>query len=130
LQRQAQERRLEIKFLLADVQAGKRDVGEVVRLLAAEDRAFDLAQVIGILANTPNAQILKALLEPDVSGIAVACRSIGLDADGFRAILDLRQTRLHPSQRQVERDLKAFEELPEDVSDHAMRFLKVRAKVG
>jgi hypothetical protein len=64
IQRQAQERRLEVKFLLADIQAGKRDLGEVVKLLASEDRAFDLAQIVGVLANTPNAQILKALLEP------------------------------------------------------------------
>jgi uncharacterized protein (DUF2336 family) len=130
IQRQAQERRLEVKFLLADIQAGKRDLGEVVKLLASEDRAFDLAQIVGVLANTPNAQILKALLEPDVSGIAVACRSVGLDPAGFRAILDLRQTRLHVPPRQIERDLQAYEDLPGDVSEHAMRFLKARAKTA
>jgi Uncharacterised protein conserved in bacteria (DUF2336) len=130
LQRQAQERRLEVKFLLADLQTAKRDLGEVVTLLAGEDRAFDLAQVIATLTNTPNAQILKALLEPDASAIAVACRSIGLSADGFRAILALRQTRLQAGPRQIERDIRAYEELPGEVSDHAMRFLRMRAKVG
>jgi hypothetical protein len=130
LQRQAQERRLEVKFLIGDIQAGKRAPGEVIKLLAAEDRAFDLAQVIGVLANTPNAQILKALLEPEVSGIAVACRSIGLDAQAFRSVLELRQTRLQVSQRQIERDLEAYEGLPGEVSEHTMRFLKVRTKVG
>lgn len=130
LQRQAQERRLELKFLIGDIQSGNRGIGEVVTLLASEDRAFDLAQVIGMMANTPNAQILKALLEPDVSGIAVACRSIGLDPQAFRSILELRQARLHGSPRQIERDLQAFQDLPGEVSEHAMRFLKVRAKVG
>jgi uncharacterized protein (DUF2336 family) len=130
LHRQAQERRLEVKFLIGDLQSGKRSPSEVIALLASEDRAFDLAQVIGIMANTPNAQILKALLEPDVSGIAVACRSIGLEPQAFRTLLELRQTRLHGSPKQIERDLEAYQELPGEVSEHAMRFLKVRAKVG
>jgi uncharacterized protein (DUF2336 family) len=129
-QRQAQERRLEVKFLIGDIQSGKRDPNDVVALLASEDRAFDLAQVIGTMANTPNAQVLKALLEPDVSGIAVACRSVGLRPQAFRAILELRRTRLHGSPRQIERDLEAYEELPGEVSDHAMRFLKARARLG
>jgi hypothetical protein len=130
LQRQAQERKLEVKFLIGDLQTGRRELGDVVKLLASEDRAFDLAQVIGVLAGAPNAQILKALLEPDVSGIAVACRSIGLDKEAFRSILALRATRLHGSAKQLERDLENYTDLPGDVSEHAMRFLKVRAKVG
>jgi len=130
IQRKAQERRLEVKLLINEIKSGKRVIGDVVKLLAKEDRAFDLAQVIGTFAEIPNAQVLKAMLEPDASAIAVACRTVGVASDAFKAILELRSSRLSTSPKQLERDLENYEDLPQDVSEHTMRFLKVRSKVG
>jgi hypothetical protein len=128
--REAQQRRLEVKLLITEVQRGERTLDEAVMLLASEDRAFDLAHIVGTIAGIPDAQVLKALLEPDVSGIAVACRSVGLQADGFKAILGLRTARLGSVPKQIERDLESYGDLPQSVSEHAMRFLKVRMKVA
>ena len=128
--RQAQARKLELRVLVAEVRSGARQVDEVVHLLSSEDRAFDLAQLIGAVSGIPDAQVLKALLEFDVSGIAVACRSIGLGEAAFRALLALRRTRLRQSQAQVNQDAVAFDELPNDVSERAMRFLQVRLKTA
>jgi uncharacterized protein (DUF2336 family) len=128
--RQAQERRLEVKLLIADIQAGRRPVSEVVDLLSEEDRAFDLAQVISTIAEIPNVQCLKVLLEPDVTGIAVACRSIGLAAEAFRSVLELRAARLNQSSKQIERDAEAYEDVPADVAERTMRFLQVRSKLS
>jgi hypothetical protein len=112
------------------VRSGARQTDDVVRLLASEDRAFDLAQLIGAVSGIPDAQVLKALLEFDVSGIAVACRSVGLSESAFQALLSLRRTRLRQSEMQVERDLEAFRDLPNDVSERAMRFLQVRLRTA
>jgi uncharacterized protein (DUF2336 family) len=128
--RQAQARRLEVKLLVADVRSGARTPDDVVRLLASEDRAFDLAQLLGAIAGIPDAQVLKVLLEFDVSGIAVACRSVGLSDAAFKAVLDLRRSRLRQSEKQVERDAEAYADLPNDVSERAMRFLQVRLKMS
>jgi len=128
--REAQPRRLEVKHLLTDLETGTRSLDEVAALLTDDDRAFDLARVIGTMSGVPDAQVLKALLEPDVAGIAVACGSVGMSSDGFRAVLKLRAARLTQSARQTDRELKAFEELPHEVSEHAMRFLKARTKVA
>ncbi|HEY8381994.1 MAG TPA: DUF2336 domain-containing protein [Microvirga sp.] len=128
--RQAQERRLEVKLLIADVQRGLKTVSDVIELLANDDRAFDLAQVVSVFAGIPNVQCLKVLLEPDVSGIAVACRSIGLTPAAFRSVLQLRAARLNQSGRQVEQDAQTYTTLPGEVAERTMRFLQVRSKVG
>jgi uncharacterized protein (DUF2336 family) len=128
--RQAQSRKLEVKILIAEVKRGERSLDGAVHLLASEDRAFDLAQLIGALAGIPDAQALKALLELDASGIAVACRSIGLGDAAFRAVLELRQARLRQAAAQVEKDAQAYSELPNDVSERAMRFVQVRLKLA
>src|SRR3954462_15376583 len=86
----ARQRQNEVRSLLADIAAGRRARNAVIRLVAEEDRAFDLAVIVGTFADLPTAQVLKALLEPDASGIAVAARAIGFPADVFKSILDLR----------------------------------------
>jgi hypothetical protein len=55
--------------------------------------------------------VLKSLLDPDADDIASACRSVGLAAAAFRAILDLRVTRLNCPPKQIERDVEAYEAL-------------------
>jgi uncharacterized protein (DUF2336 family) len=128
--RQAQARKLEVKVLISEVKRGARSLDDAAHLLASEDRAFDLAQLIGAVAGIPDAQALKALLESDVSGIAVACRSIGLSEEGFVSVLELRRTRLRQADEQVARDARAYAELPNDVSERAMRFVQVRLKLA
>jgi uncharacterized protein (DUF2336 family) len=128
--RQAQVRKLELRVLVAEVRSGARHPDDAVQLLASEDRAFDLARLIGAISGIPDAQILKALLESEVSGIAVACRSIGLGVQAFRSLLDLRKNRLGLSDAQIERDASAFGDLPNDVSERAMRFLQVRLRTA
>lgn len=126
--RGSQTRRPDVANLLEDIRNGSRCLDEVAVRLTDEDRAFDLARIIGTIAGVPDAQVLKVLLEPDVADIAAACGSVGLSPDGFRAILKLRAARLNLQQRQIEREAKVFEDLAREVSEPAMRFLKAGAK--
>jgi Uncharacterised protein conserved in bacteria (DUF2336) len=123
----ARQRQQEVRSLLADVDSGRRVRDDVIRLVAEEDRAFDLALVLGAFADLPTAQVLKVLLEPDASGIAVAARAIGVPADIFQAILDLRARRLKQSAHQIARDLEDYNALPETVSGQTIRFLRGRS---
>lgn len=128
--REARERRLELKLLIADLKDGRRVIDDVVGILARDDRAFDLAQVISTFSDIPNAQALRALLQPEPTGIAVACRALGLSAESFRSVLELRAKRLGLPATRIPADLSAYETLPAETSERAMRFLKVRAKMG
>lgn len=130
LARKARERRLEVRLLIADLKDGKRVVDDVVTTLVNEDRAFDLAQVISTFGDVPNTQVLRALLQKDASGIAVACKAIGLSRNAFGAILELRAARLGLTPAQVRRDLAEYQNIPVELSERAMRFLKVRNKVA
>jgi uncharacterized protein (DUF2336 family) len=128
--RQAREKRLEVRLLIADLKDGKRELDDIVATLAREDRAFDLAQILSTLSDVQNAHVLRALLQKESSGIAVACRSAGVGREAFRTILELRASRLDLPATQVARDVESYEQLATELSDRAMRFLKMRSKVA
>lgn len=128
--RQARERRLELKLLIADLKDGRRTIDDVVTILAHDDRAFDLAQVISTFSEIPNAQALRALLQPESTGVAVACRALGVDRDAYRAVLELRTKRLGLPEAKIDAEVRSYEALPAETSERAMRFLKMRGKVG
>ena len=127
--RKARERRLEVRLLIADLKEGKREIDDVVTSLCEDDRAFDLAQVISTFSDIPNTQALRALLQKEASGIAVACKAMGLSENGFRHVLEMRASRLGIPAKQIDRDLASYVDLTAELSERAMRFLKVRSKV-
>ncbi len=128
--REARERRLELKLLIADLKESRRTVDDVVALLAREDRAFDLAQIVSTFSEIQNAQALRALLQPENSGIAVACRALGVGPEAFRAVLELRAKRLGLPAGKIDAEISNYEKLPAETSERAMRFLKMRSKVS
>ena len=99
-------------------------------MLAEEDRAFHLAQVIAISADITNEQALRVLMQRDVSGIAVVSRMLGLGKDSFNGILQLRGRRLYFKAKDIEDDLKAYEELDTATAERTMRFLRLKTKLG
>lgn len=130
LARQARQQRLEIKLLLVDLTAGKRPLGEVVTMLANEDRAFHLALVFSQVAHLTTDQALRVLMQRDASGIAVACRALGLDSTAFEAVLALRSRRLIFARDAAEDDLKAYAALDMATAERTMRFLKLKTKLA
>ncbi len=129
LARQARERRLEVRLLLADLREGRTTIDEVLRILAGQDRAFDLAQALGSVADINSAQVLRALLQHDVTGIAVACRAAGATQAGFDGILTLRAQRLGLPAQRIQTERAAYASVTPDISERAMRFLKVRSRI-
>ena len=99
-----------LKALIAEIAAGQRPVDEVVAGLASQDKAFDLARVIGALGGMPEGVVLKNLLESDIEPIMAASRSAGIGPEGFRAILGLRASRLNLTAREVARHLEVYGE--------------------
>ena len=128
--RQARQQRREVRLLIADLQAGTRSLGEVVEMLSEEDRAFHLAQVIATSAEISNEQALRVLMQRDVSGIAVLARMLGLGKHTFHAILELRARRLYFKAKDIEDDLKAYEQLDMATAERTMRFLRLKTKLG
>jgi hypothetical protein len=99
-----------LKALIAEIAAGERPVDEVVAGLASQDKAFDLARVLGAIGGMPEGVVLKNLLETDIEPIVAASRSAGIGAEGFRAILGLRAARLNLTAREVARHLEVYGE--------------------
>lgn len=130
LAKQARQQRLEVKLLLSDLRAKVRTLAEVVTMLAEDDRAFHLAQVIAASAEVTNEQALRVLLQKDVSGIAVLARILDLDKDAFLAILNLRGRRLYFKAKDVEQDLRDYVQLDMATAERTMRFLRLRTKLG
>ncbi|GAU80402.1 DUF2336 domain-containing protein [Bosea sp. BIWAKO-01] len=130
LARRARQQRLEVKLLLADLGAGKRELDEIVTMLAEEDRAYHLAEVIAQASGITNEQSLRVLLQRDVSGIAVTCRSLNLGTEAFKSVLELRSRRLLFGARDAEGDLKNYAGLDIATAERTLRFLKLKTKIG
>ena len=130
LARQARQQRLEIKLLLADLAAGARSLDEIVTMLAVEDRAFHLALVFAQVASLSTDQALRVLMQRDASGIAVACRALGVGSEAFEAILTLRARRLMFAKGATEDDLRSYVALDPATAERTMRFLKLKTKLS
>ena len=130
LARQARQQRLEAKLLLSDLAAKVREVDDVLTMLADEDRAYHLAQVLSQVADITPEQALRVLMQRDASGIAVTCRSLGVGLTAFRAILQLRARRLYFSPRDVDDDVDAYAKLDLATAERTLRFLKLKTKIA
>jgi len=128
--RQARQQRREVRLLIADLQTGARSLDEVVTMLAEEDRAFHLAQVIATRADVTTEQALRVLMQRDVSGIAVLARTLELGKDTFHAALQLRGRRLYFKAKDIEDDLKNYVQLDLATAERTMRFLRLKTKVA
>lgn len=128
--RQARQQRREVRLLIADLQAGSRSLDEVVTMLAEEDRAFHLAQVIATRADVTNEQALRVLMQRDVSGIAVLARTLELGKDTFHAVLQLRGRRLYFKAKDIEDDLDNYVQLDLATAERTMRFLRLKTRVA
>ncbi|HEV2555971.1 MAG TPA: DUF2336 domain-containing protein [Bosea sp. (in: a-proteobacteria)] len=130
LARQARQQRLEIKLLMADLSAGTRPLDEIVTMLADEDRAFHLALVFAQVASLSTDQALRVLMQRDASGIAVACRALGVSTDAFGAVLKLRGRRMMFAKAATEDDLKSYAALDAATAERTMRFLKLKTRLS
>jgi hypothetical protein len=128
--RQARQQRLEVNQLLKDVKSKARVVDDVIIMLAQEDRAYHLAQVIARSSDIGVEQALRALLRRDVSGIALACRALDVGFPAFAAILGLRSRRLMFANKDTEEDLRRYAQIDMTAAERGMRFIRMKAKVA
>lgn len=130
LARHARQQRLEVKLLLSDLTAKVRQLDDVVVMLAEEDRAYHLAQVLAQVSEITTEQALRVLMQRDAAGIAVTCRSLGIGSAAFRAIMVLRNRRLYFSSMDLDEALRDYEKLDLATAERTLRFLKMRIKVA
>ena len=128
--RQARRQRLEVSQLLKDVKSKTRVVDDVIIMLAEEDRAYHLAQVIARSSDIGVEQALRALLRRDVSGIALACRALDIGFPAFAAILGLRSRRLMFANKDTEEDLRRYAQIDMTAAERGMRFVRMKARVA
>jgi hypothetical protein len=130
LARTARQQRFEVKLLLADLATGTRGLDDVLIMLAEEDRAFHLAQVIAQAADISSEQALRVLMQKDGRGIAVTCRSLGVAAAAYRCISEFRNRRLYFAAQDTDAELKEYARLDMALAERTLRFLKVRTKLA
>jgi hypothetical protein len=128
--RLARRQRLEVNQLIGDLKGGTRPLDDVVVMLAEEDRAYHLAQVLARVSDIGVEQALRALLQRDVSGIALACRALDIGIAGFAAVLALRARRLMFANKDTEEDLRRYAQIEPAAAIRGMRFIRMKARVA
>ncbi|KRE17446.1 hypothetical protein ASE63_13420 [Bosea sp. Root381] len=128
--RLARKQRLEVNRLAKDIKEKTRAIDDVLIMLAEEDRAYHLAQIIAKASNIGTEQALRALLRRDVSGIALACRALDVGFPAFAAILGLRARRLMFADKDIEENLRHYAQIDMTAAERGMRFIRMKAKVA
>ena len=128
--RLARRQRLEVSQLITDLKGGTRALDDVVIMLAEEDRAYHLAQVLSRVSDIGVEQALRALLRRDVSGIALACRALDIGFPAFAAVLALRARRLMFANKDHEEDLRRYAQIDTAAAERGMRFIRMKARVA
>lgn len=104
----AHRQRLEINRLLTELDAGQRALGDIIIMLAREERAFHLSQVMGHAAGLAVDKILNTLMKPEGRPIACICKYVGLQEPAFRSVLEFRMRRLRGCPRPTDQDMQAY----------------------
>lgn len=128
--RLTRRQRLEVSQLIADLEGGTRALDDIVIMLAEENRAYHLAQVLSHVADIGVEPALRALLRRDVSGIALACHALDLGFPAFAAVLALRARRLMFANKDREEDLRRYAEIDTAAAERGMRFIRTKAGVA
>lgn len=130
LARQARQQRRELRLLIADLQAGERKLDDVAAMLADEDRAVHLAQLMASFADISNEQALRVVLQREVTGAAVLCRLLDLSPATYKSVLELRGRRLYFTTQDLSDDIDAYKQLDKATAERTMRFLRLKTKVS
>ncbi|MCX7322862.1 MAG: hypothetical protein NTZ14_00160, partial [Hyphomicrobiales bacterium] len=93
-------------------------------------RAYHLAQVLASAADLQADPVLRVIMQSDVAGIAVICRSLDIRAEAFTDVLKLRARRLHLHVHSIDYDASDYTELDKATAERTMRFLKLKTKVA
>ena len=128
--RQARQQRLEVNQLLDDLADKTRNLDDVLVMLAEEDRAYHLAQVVAKVSGIAVEHTLKALLRRDAGSIALVCRALDLGERTFAAILELRARRLMFARKRVDDDLRNYGKIAMSAAERGVTLIRLRDKAG
>jgi uncharacterized protein (DUF2336 family) len=93
--RAARDRIGEVRTLIADVEAHRKQLDEVISQIASQDRAVDLATILAAFAQRSIADALQALFGPDHTSIEAWADDLGLAPPTRAQIVQMRTARLN-----------------------------------
>lgn len=127
---EARKQRLEVSGLLTDLAQEARVLDEVLLMLAEEDRAYHLAQVIAAQSTTSVDYALQTLLRRSANGISLICRALDVGYPAFAAILALRARRLMFANKRIDDELRNYALIDATAAQQSIRFARMTAKLS
>ncbi|MFN8828528.1 MAG: DUF2336 domain-containing protein [Labrys sp. (in: a-proteobacteria)] len=125
-----QEREREVRDIaeiVADIKAGRRSFEKEVGLLAANDRAFDIATIMKEMTGIDHATVMKTLTGTNMEPLVVLFRSVDASWTTFQDVLRLRAKRLRESYAQPSAEMQtAYTAMTVEAAQRVLRFLLVR----
>ncbi len=120
------KRRFETRAMVADAQAGKLTVDEVLIRLSEADRTLDLAFALAELSGLDETVTNHSLLKIDPEPISLLLRSIGAAKSTVELIGRLRSRRLSLPNSMIARMVESWDRVDTETAQRVVRFTKVR----
>lgn len=120
----------DVKLMVADIMEARQKLSPILIMLANQDRAYDLAEVLASLAEIDVKSAIGAILGDKIDPLVVLLRSLDLGVESFEALLALRSKRQRRVTRLTLKLKSSYLGMSQEYAQRALRFHKVRSAVN
>lgn len=112
-----------------EVAEGKRELADVVRSLAAEEKFIELVTVLGRLVDLPEGMVGNMMYKTENAPSVIICRSAGLDRSSFTMFSELRCRRLKLPSSHGNHAVAEFDAISPELAKRFLRFVNLRMSI-
>ncbi|MFN3249849.1 DUF2336 domain-containing protein [Roseibium album] len=118
--------RINAKVILKDVREGRGDLGKAITQMALSNNLFDISFMLAEMAGLDQKYVTNVMVRYDATGIAVLCKAMGVDHNGYIALSRARATNNKQPQTTVQNWIGDYQNLTEKDARRLLSFMKIR----
>lgn len=118
--------RVQALVFATDVKAGKRNIDDVVKMLAGEDKFLEMVTILARLADLPDDMAGDLMFKTESAPFLIMCRSVGMSRDAFGILSGLRCKRLKLPSSHSSHAITEFDAITEHMANRFIRFVNLR----
>ena len=118
--------RIDAKVALKDIREGRGALGQALTQMALSNNLFDICFLLAELAGLDQKYVTNVMVRYDATGVAVLCKALGVDKNGYVALCRARASNNTQPQTTVNNCIIDYQELTDKDALRLLSFMKVR----
>ncbi|WP_299472079.1 DUF2336 domain-containing protein [uncultured Roseibium sp.] len=118
--------RINVKVALKDIREGRGSINQAMTQLSLSNNLFDICFLLAQMAGLDQKYVTNVMVRYDATGVAVLCKAMGVDKNGYTALCRARATNNKQPQTTVQNWINDYQELTEKDARRLLSFMKIR----